>query len=76
MCSTLGFIWPMADQCIQWLERSKRNRLVLSTNVLGQLGDHLLWVARMIMHGYEWRGEKPFQAVYFTGMVGISKAVR
>ena len=28
-----------------------------------------LWVARMIMAGYEWRNEKPFQAVYFTGMV-------
>ena len=27
------------------------------------------WVARMIMAGYEYRGEKPFQAVYFTGMV-------
>jgi valyl-tRNA synthetase len=28
-----------------------------------------LWVARMIMAGYEWKGEKPFDAVYFTGMV-------
>ncbi len=28
-----------------------------------------LWVARMIMAGYEWRGEKPFHSVYFTGMV-------
>lgn len=28
-----------------------------------------LWVARMIMAGYEWKGEKPFQDVYFTGMV-------
>lgn len=28
-----------------------------------------LWVARMIMAGYEWKGEKPFQQVYFTGMV-------
>ncbi len=27
------------------------------------------WVARMIMAGYEFRGEKPFRAVYFTGMV-------
>ncbi|MBC7776923.1 MAG: valine--tRNA ligase [Phycisphaerae bacterium] len=27
------------------------------------------WVARMIMAGYEFRGQKPFQAVYFTGMV-------
>ncbi len=28
-----------------------------------------LWVARMIMSGYEWKGEQPFQEVYFTGMV-------
>jgi valyl-tRNA synthetase len=28
-----------------------------------------LWVARMIMAGYEWRGERPFETVYFTGMV-------
>ncbi|MDY3978457.1 MAG: valine--tRNA ligase [Tidjanibacter sp.] len=27
------------------------------------------WVARMIMAGYEWRGEKPFSNVYFTGIV-------
>lgn len=27
------------------------------------------WVARMIMAGYEFKGEKPFDAVYFTGMV-------
>ncbi|MBQ8492731.1 MAG: valine--tRNA ligase [Alistipes sp.] len=27
------------------------------------------WVARMIMAGYEWRGEKPFNNVYFTGIV-------
>ncbi|HAQ39029.1 MAG TPA: valine--tRNA ligase [Saprospiraceae bacterium] len=28
-----------------------------------------LWVARMVMAGYEWTGEKPFKHVYFTGMV-------
>ena len=27
------------------------------------------WVARMIMAGYEWRGDKPFGNVYFTGIV-------
>ncbi len=27
------------------------------------------WVARMIMVGYEYRGEKPFDAVYLTGIV-------
>ena len=28
-----------------------------------------LWVARMIMAGYEWEGVRPFRQVYFTGMV-------
>ena len=28
-----------------------------------------LWVARMIMAGYEWKGKRPFEHVYFTGMV-------
>jgi valyl-tRNA synthetase len=28
-----------------------------------------LWVARMIMAGFEWEGKKPFNHVYFTGMV-------
>ncbi len=27
------------------------------------------WVFRMIMAGYEWRGEKPFKNVYYTGIV-------
>jgi valyl-tRNA synthetase len=40
------------------------------TNVLVTGWDIIfLWVARMIMAGYEWKNEKPFQSVYFTGMV-------
>ena len=27
------------------------------------------WVARMIMAGYEYEGDKPFRSVYFTGIV-------
>ncbi|MBL0130096.1 MAG: class I tRNA ligase family protein [Chitinophagaceae bacterium] len=27
------------------------------------------WVARMIMAGYEYTGQKPFKEVYFTGIV-------
>jgi len=32
-----------------------------------------LWVARMVMAGYEWEGRKPFDHVYFTGMVRDKK---
>ncbi len=28
-----------------------------------------LWVARMAMSGFEWKGERPFKHVYFHGMV-------
>jgi len=28
-----------------------------------------LWVARMVMAGYEWENKRPFEHVYFTGMV-------
>jgi valyl-tRNA synthetase len=31
------------------------------------------WVARMIIAGYEFRGEKPFSNVYYTGIVRDSK---
>jgi valyl-tRNA synthetase len=31
------------------------------------------WVARMIIAGYEYLGEKPFSNVYFTGIVRDQK---
>ncbi|MEZ4894065.1 MAG: class I tRNA ligase family protein [Saprospiraceae bacterium] len=44
------------------------------TNVLVTGWDIIFfWVARMIMAGFEFKGEKPFQAVYFTGMVRDSQ---
>ena len=30
------------------------------------------WVARMIMAGYEYKGDMPFKNVYFTGIVRTS----
>jgi valyl-tRNA synthetase len=40
------------------------------TNVLVTGWDIIFfWVARMIMAGYEYKQERPFKAVYFTGMV-------
>ncbi len=40
------------------------------TNVLVTGWDIIFfWVARMVMAGYEYRNEKPFSEVYFTGMV-------
>ncbi len=40
------------------------------TNVLVTGWDIIFfWVARMVMAGYEFKGERPFHSVYFTGMV-------
>lgn len=39
------------------------NDLVTGPDIL------FFWVARMIVAGYEYRGEKPFSSVYFTGLV-------
>ena len=39
------------------------NDLVTAPEIL------FFWVARMIMYGYEYRGEKPFKNVYLTGIV-------
>ncbi len=43
------------------------NDLVTAPDIL------FFWVARMIIAGYEYRNEKPFDAVYLTGMVRDSK---
>jgi valyl-tRNA synthetase len=39
------------------------NDLVTAPEIL------FFWVARMIMAGYEWQNDKPFKAVYLTGIV-------
>ncbi len=43
------------------------NDLVTAPDIL------FFWVARMIIAGYEYRNEKPFESVYLTGMVRDSK---
>jgi valyl-tRNA synthetase len=43
------------------------NDLVTAPEIL------FFWVARMIMAGYEYKGEKPFKNVYFTGIVRDSQ---
>jgi valyl-tRNA synthetase len=39
------------------------NDLVTAPEIL------FFWVARMIIAGYEWRGQRPFENVYLTGIV-------
>jgi valyl-tRNA synthetase len=63
-----SWLWPIS--VFNGWKDQKEIDYYYPTNVLVTGWDIIfLWVARMIMAGYEWRGEKPFQSVYFTGMV-------
>ncbi len=63
-----SWLWPIS--VFDGFNNSKDFQYYYPTQVLVTGWDIIfLWVARMIMAGYEWIGEKPFQKVYFTGMV-------
>ncbi|MEM6725172.1 MAG: valine--tRNA ligase [Bacteroidota bacterium] len=63
-----SWLWPIS--VFDGFERPEVLDYYYPTNVLVTGWDIIfLWVARMIMAGYEWKEEKPFEHVYFTGMV-------
>jgi len=63
-----SWLWPIT--VFDGWRNSKELDYYYPTNVLVTGWDIIfLWVARMIMAGYEWKDQKPFQSVYFTGMV-------
>lgn len=64
-----SWIWPIS--VFDGFEHPEGDwRYYYPTNVLVTGWDIIFfWVARMIMAGYEFKQEKPFEAVYFTGMV-------
>jgi valyl-tRNA synthetase len=70
-----SWLWPMAvfDTSIFKDPSSKGNEdlnYFYPTNDLVTAPEILFfWVARMIISGYEYRGEKPVQNVYLTGIV-------
>lgn len=79
-----SWLWPIS--VFDGFENQDELRYYYPTNVLVTGWDIIyLWVARMIMSGYEWSGEllgldhvlehgrQPFKNVYFTGMVRDSK---
>jgi len=52
-------------------------KLIITTRLMIRLRGTILsfsGLARMIISGYEYRNEKPFSNVYFTGMVRDNKA--
>ncbi|MEP6794532.1 MAG: valine--tRNA ligase [Saprospiraceae bacterium] len=63
-----SWLWPIS--VFDGWKNEKEFNYYYPTSVLVTGWDIIfLWVARMIMAGYEWKGMKPFQSVYFTGMV-------
>ncbi len=70
-----SWLWPMAvfDTTIFGNPENKGNadlNYYYPTNDLVTAPEILFfWVARMIIAGYEYRGKKPFQNVYLTGIV-------
>ncbi|MEZ5002332.1 MAG: valine--tRNA ligase [Chitinophagales bacterium] len=63
-----SWLWPIS--VFDGFERSDEVDYYYPTNVLVTGWDIIFfWVARMIFAGYEFRNEKPFEHVYFTGMV-------
>ncbi|MFM2267905.1 MAG: hypothetical protein RL757_1346 [Bacteroidota bacterium] len=63
-----SWLWPIS--VFNGFEDSEDFKYFYPTSVLVTGWDIIfLWVARMAMAGYEWKGERPFKKVYFTGMV-------
>ena len=61
-------LWPFST--LGWPDKTEDLDYFYPTDVLVTGYDIIFfWVARMIMAGYEYRGEKPFGHVYFTGIV-------
>jgi valyl-tRNA synthetase len=65
-----SWLWPM--QVFGWNESpgNKDLKYYYPTSTLVTAPEIIFfWVARMVMAGYEFMGEKPFDKVYFTGIV-------
>lgn len=63
-----SWLWPFS--VFDGIEEGGEVDYYYPTSVLVTGWDIIfLWVARMIMSGYEWKGTFPFKHVYFTGMV-------
>ena len=65
-----SWLWPM--EVFGWNKNpdSEELKYYYPTNTLVTAPEIIFfWVARMIMAGYEFKGTKPFDKVYFTGIV-------
>ena len=69
-CSS--WLWPFAT--MGWPDETQTLKKFYPTTDLVTGPDIIFfWVARMIMAGYEWKGDLPFRNVYFTGIIRDKK---
>lgn len=67
-----SWLWPFAT--MGWPEKTADLKKFYPTTDLVTGPDILFfWVARMIMAGFEYMGERPFDNVYYTGIIRDSK---
>jgi len=67
-----SWLWPIT--VFDGFEKKEDFEYYYPTDVVVTGWDIInLWIARMIMAGYEWKNERPFKSVYFTGMVRDKK---
>ncbi len=63
-----SWLWPFAT--MGWPEETETLKKFYPTTDLVTGPDIIFfWVARMIMAGYEYKGDLPFKNVYFTGII-------
>ncbi len=65
-----SWLWPIAVfNGIQEPDNEELNYYYPTDDLVTAPEIMFFWIARMIMAGYEYRGEKPFSNVYYTGIV-------
>ena len=63
-----SWLWPFAT--LGWPEKTKELEYFYPTDVLVSGYDILFfWIARMIMAGYHFTGQKPYRDIFITGMI-------
>ncbi|MFQ5607762.1 MAG: valine--tRNA ligase, partial [Candidatus Zixiibacteriota bacterium] len=70
-----SWLWPLST--MNWPRESEEFKFFYPTRVLSTASEIIfLWVARMIMAGYEFVGERPFSDIYIHGTVRDANGVK